>query len=58
MGELNHGIHGTHGMSGRGIDGSLKSVVLNQIPLLFTLYPLLITHYSSLITHLSLLTKR
>ena len=30
-------------MSGRGIDGSLKSVVLNQISLLFTLYPLLIT---------------
>ena len=29
MGELNHGIHGTHGMSERGIDGSLKSVVLN-----------------------------
>ena len=58
MGELNHGIHGTHGMSGRGIDGSLKSVVLNQIPLLFTLcsslftlYSLPITHYSSLITN-------
>ena len=31
---------------GKGIDGSLKYVVLNQIPLLFTLYPLLITHLS------------